>query len=69
MPTDATDPWYWATWRGAADATLLAGARLTLAQKLDWLAEMGRIARRLQSAREQSAGRSEDSSLRPRTDT
>ena len=48
MPTDSTDPWYWATWQGAADATLLAGARLTLAQKLDWLEEIGRIAQMLQ---------------------
>ncbi|MDX1998275.1 MAG: hypothetical protein SF066_11200 [Thermoanaerobaculia bacterium] len=52
MPTDVTDPWYWATWQGATDATLLAGARLTLSQKLDWLEELGRIARSLQGDRD-----------------
>lgn len=69
MPTDSTDAWYWATWQGAADATLLAGARLTLAQKLDWLEEMGRIAAWLQGVREQGAHRSGESSLRPRPAT
>lgn len=47
MLIEAEDPWYWATWQGATDATLLAGARLTMAQKLDWLEEMNRIAARL----------------------
>ncbi len=33
------DPWEYATWEGAERARLLAGSRLSLREKLDWLEE------------------------------
>ena len=48
------DAWAGSTWKGAEHETLLAGARLTLAQKLEWLEEAAELARRLALARESS---------------
>lgn len=50
------DPWAGATWEGAESATLAAGARMTLAERLRWLEEATRVARRLAT----SAGRAEE---------
>jgi hypothetical protein len=52
------DPWAAASWEGAARANLLAGARLSLKEKLAWLEEMGRLAERLHGPAG-PAGRSE----------
>ena len=52
MPTQPPerDPWESATFEGAARANLLAEARMTMAEKLAWLEEMGRLARRLHAS-------------------
>jgi hypothetical protein len=34
------DPWSQATWEGAELATLMQGARMTMAEKLAWLERM-----------------------------
>lgn len=50
------DSWAGATWEGAESTTLAAGARMTLAERLRWLEELTRAARRLAT----SAGRAEE---------
>lgn len=50
-----TDPWQRATFAGAERETLLAGARLTLAERLEWLEEASEIARRLAESRARNA--------------
>lgn len=50
------DPWASATWEGAESTTLAAGARMTLAERLRWLEEATRAARRLAG----STGRAEE---------
>lgn len=44
-PRQPVDPWFAATWEGAALSTLLAGAQLSLKEKLAWLEDMGRFYR------------------------
>ncbi len=44
MPELQRDPWFYATWEGNEIATLLAGARLTLPEKLQWLEDACRMA-------------------------
>ena len=51
-----TDAWQRATFAGAERETLLAGARLTFAQRLEWLEEASEIARRLAESRARKAG-------------
>ena len=41
------DPWQYATWEGAKRAQLLAGAQLTLREKLEWLEQAAELAERL----------------------
>jgi len=45
------DPWEATTWEGSRRAALLAGARMTLAEKLEWLEEINAFARRAELAR------------------
>jgi len=49
---DADRKWAYATWEGAAEESLRAGARLTLAERLAWLQEMGRLAEHVKARRE-----------------
>jgi hypothetical protein len=42
------DPWHYATFEGAVQLQLKIDARTTLAEKLEWLEQAGRLARRLQ---------------------
>lgn len=56
--SDREDPWASATWEGAARGHLLAGARLTMAEKLAWLEDTGRLAERF--ARDRRPGSSKD---------
>lgn len=52
MPgSEPADPWKRATWKGAELETALAGARLTLAERLEWLEQAGDVARRIESER------------------
>jgi hypothetical protein len=44
------DPWASASWEGAELAALTVGARMTLAQRLQWLEEATRAARMLANA-------------------
>ncbi len=44
------DPWRYTTWEGAERASLLAGARLTLREKLAWLEEAADLVEHLGSA-------------------
>ena len=37
------DPWFQATWEGAELATLMHGARMTMAEKLAWLDSMATL--------------------------
>jgi hypothetical protein len=39
------DPWFSATWEGAALSKLLAGAQLSLEEKLAWLQDVSRFYR------------------------
>ena len=41
------DPWQYATWEGAERAQLLAGAQLTLREKLVWLEQAADLVERL----------------------
>lgn len=43
-PDELRDPWASATWEGAEAATLAAGAAMTLAERLRWLEQAGRVA-------------------------
>ncbi len=54
LPTD--DPWFWATWEGASLASLLAGARLSLPEKLAWLEEVTEMGERMRARAEPLAG-------------
>ncbi len=51
MKPSSKDPWEGVTWDDAELATLRAGARLTLRQKLQWLQDADRLAERLRRAR------------------
>lgn len=42
-----SDPWAGATWEGAAEASLAAGAKLTLPERLLWLEQTSRLARQV----------------------
>jgi hypothetical protein len=42
------DPWHYATFEGAVQLQLKIDARMSLAEKLEWLEQAGRLARRLQ---------------------
>jgi hypothetical protein len=46
-PRDELDPWRTSSWDGAEDEALAAGARLTLPERLLWLEQAARLARRL----------------------
>ncbi len=37
---DPEDPWSQATWEGAELATLMQGARMTMAERLAWIESM-----------------------------
>jgi len=41
------DPWHYATFEGAIQLQLKIDARTSLAEKLEWLEQAGRLARRL----------------------
>ena len=56
-PEPVVDPWAATSWQGSADATLLAGARLTLSERLDWLESAARMARRLEQGRDAAQDR------------
>lgn len=43
------DPWRYATFEGAVQFQLKIDARTSLAEKLEWLEEAGRLARQLES--------------------
>jgi uncharacterized protein YciW len=49
---DADRRWAYATWEGAAEESLRAGARLTMAERLAWLQEIGRLAEHVKARRE-----------------
>jgi hypothetical protein len=49
------DPWFSATWEGAALSSLLAGARLSLEDKLAWLEDMSRFYRAVAGDKELGA--------------
>ena len=42
-PPPKDDPWFQATWEGAELATLMHGARMTMAEKLAWLDSMATL--------------------------
>lgn len=48
--SNGADPWVSATWEGAELAALRVGARMTLAQRLQWLEAATRAARMLAMA-------------------
>ena len=50
------DPWASASWEGAESTTLAVGARMTIAERLEWLEEATRMARLLRT----STGSAED---------
>jgi hypothetical protein len=50
-PLRFEDPWESMTWEGAAKANLIAGANLTLPEKLAWLEEINDLARNLARSR------------------
>lgn len=50
-PLRFEDPWESMTWEGAAKANLIAGANLTLPEKLAWLEEINNLARNLAEGR------------------
>ncbi|MCL4836949.1 MAG: hypothetical protein KJ058_03145 [Thermoanaerobaculia bacterium] len=54
MASTDDSSWQSASWAGAAEATLRAGARLTMAERLAWLEEAAEVARRLGEARQQA---------------
>ena len=45
---DGDDPWRYATFEGAAQLQLKIDARTSLAEKLEWLEQAGRLARQLE---------------------
>jgi hypothetical protein len=51
------DPWYYATFEGAAEATLLRGAELTFAQRLAAVEELDRLAEEFRRADVSPLGR------------
>lgn len=57
------------TFDGAAEANLRAGAALTLRQRLLWNQEMGRIARRLEGARQRERASSSGGTDKPAPET
>ena len=58
------DPWQYTTWEGAERAHLLAGAQLSLRQKLAWLEEAAELANRLAPVAADRAPNRPDSRLR-----
>lgn len=49
---DADRDWYCTTWEGAAEESLRAGARLTMAERLAWLQEIRRLSDHIAARRE-----------------
>jgi len=48
---DVEHQWISATWDGAAEQSLRAGAKLTLAEKLAWLQEVRRLSDSIEARR------------------
>ena len=52
------DPWHYATFEGAVQLQLKIDARTSLAEKLEWLEQAGRLARQLEKENNKDAANS-----------